>query len=340
MAYWTFSYALIMSRFAQYYIKYKYEIGCYDWEQRQKHLGTLFDTDESIVFHLGDGDERKVYKHRLYHLTTAPDIIVMRFANNIDIPVERDFEPATAKDEPSCFVIVDNRENLRTVAIQKRRKAFGDTHQVAKILSTVIDQELFKNQCYGFEIIPDYYPEDLFKVWEQKQQFTQSLRFGVPLMDRDEVMRLVEELKSKNRDFYDNSLMGPILDILEARKQAKYKGHYTILPDEKNTALYVDKSSVFMRNLLTLADAIGEPVELVTSDGGTFRCFIDSDEDNTDKIVSHEFNATYLEWLFKKLKKDGSKIEPEDRLKAEGEIVSLMNSMKHEVVDKEENKAA
>ena len=39
-------------------------------------------------------------------------------------------------------------------------------------------------------------------------------------------------------------------------------------------------------------------------------------------------------------KKDGSKIEPEDRLKAEQEIVELMNSMKHEADDAEEEQAA
>jgi len=38
------------------------------------------------------------------------------------------------KDEPSCFVIIDNRDNMRTVAIQKRKKAFGNPGQVAKIL--------------------------------------------------------------------------------------------------------------------------------------------------------------------------------------------------------------
>ena len=95
-----------------------------------------------------------------------------------------------------------------------------------------------------------------------------------------------------------------------------------------------------MRNLLTLAEAIDEPVELVTTDGGTFRCFIDNDEDNTDKIVCHEFNDSLLELLFKPKKKDGSKVEPEDRLKAEEEVLELMNSMKHEVDDAEEEQAA
>ena len=120
-----------MSRFAQYYAKYKHDAGCYDWEQRQQHLGALFEKDESILFYMGEDDARKVYKHRVYHLGSAPGITVMRFANDIDIPVERDFEPAMAKDEPSCFVIIDNRDNLRTVAIQKRKKAFSNTRHRA-----------------------------------------------------------------------------------------------------------------------------------------------------------------------------------------------------------------
>ncbi len=328
-----------MSRFAQYYIKYKQQFGSYDWEQRQLHLGNLFGGDNSIEFFLGEGTERKVYKHRVYHLNTAPNITVMRFANDIDIPVERDFEDTTAKDEPSCFVIIDNRANLRTVAIQKRKRAFSNTHKVAKILSAVIDKQLYNDHCYGFEILPDYYPVDLFTVWEKHQAHTQALRFGLPNIGRDEILQMINDLRLKEREYYDDSLMGPMLDIFYAQKQAKYKGRYTVMPEEKKTALVVDKSSTYMRNLLTLADAVGEPVELVTNDGGTFRCFIDNDEDISDKIVSHEFNDGYLEILFKTKKKDGSNVEPEDRLKAEEEVVELMNSMKHEVSEEEEEQA-
>ena len=329
-----------MSRFAQYYIMYKHDAGCYEWEERQKHLGLLFERDEGIEFFLGEGTDRKVYKHRVYHLTTAHDITVMRFANDIDIPVERDFEPAMAKDEPSCFVIIDNRENLRTVAIQKRKRAFSNTHKVAKIMSFCIDQQLFKEHCYGFEVVPDYYPKDLFEVWERQQEHAQQMRFGVPEMERDEILRKVQALKDKKRDYYDDTLMGSLLEVLYAQKQAKYKGHYTVMPEQKKAALYVDKSSVFMRNLLTFAEAVDEPIELVTNDGGTFRCFIDSDDENTDKIVSHEFNEAYLEMLFNQTRKDGSKIEPEDRLRAEEQIVELMNSMKHEATGEGEEQAA
>ena len=237
-----------MAYFAQYYIRYKHNFAPHDWELRQQHLSSLFESDNSVEFSLGEGNDQKVYKHRVYHLKTSPQITVMRFANDIDIPVERDFEPAMAKDEPSCFVIIDNRANLRTIAIQKRKKAFGNTRQVAKIISSVIDEQLFRDYCYGFEILPDYYPVDLFTVWERQQANAQSLRFGVPDMDRDEILKMVDDLKLKQREYYDDSLMGALLDILYAQKQAKYKGRYTVMPEDKKTALFVDKDSTFMRN--------------------------------------------------------------------------------------------
>lgn len=86
-----------MSRFAQYSIKYHHEFAPYDWENRQKHLGALFEKDESIVFGVGEPSEEqkakgevyaKTYNHRVCHLANNPDIIVMQFANSIDIPVE------------------------------------------------------------------------------------------------------------------------------------------------------------------------------------------------------------------------------------------------------------
>lgn len=314
-------------------------MGPYDWDNRQQHLEALFERDDSIKFFLGEDNKRKIYKHCVYHLNTAPNIIVMRFANDIDIPVERDFEDATAKDEPSCFVIIDNRANLRTVAIQKRRRAFSNTHAVAKILSSVIGKQLFADHCYGFEILPDYYPVDFFTVWKKQQAHTQALQFGLPDISRDEILQRINDLRSKERDYFDDSLMGSLLDILYAQKQAKYKGRFTVMSEDKKASLFVDTSSTYMRTLLTMADAVGEPVELVTRDGGIFRCFIDNDDDLSDKIVGHEFDDAYLEVLFKSKKRDGSAVEHDDRLKAEEEVVALMNSMKHEVKEEEESVA-
>lgn len=118
-----------MARFAQYYIRYDYDFSPYEWEKRQEHLGALFVKDESITFGVGEPTEEqrmkgekfaKTFNHRVYHLQNIPSIIVMQFANSIDIPVEKNFGPDVAKDEPSCFVIFDNRDNLPHVTIRSR----------------------------------------------------------------------------------------------------------------------------------------------------------------------------------------------------------------------------
>ena len=281
-----------------------------------------------------------MYKHKVYHLNNAPQIIVMRFANDIRIPIELDFQPDTARDEPSCFVVIDNREGMRTVAIQKRKKAFGTPGQVAKILTNIIDGTLFQQYCYGFEILPDYYPEDLYKAWEKVQQHASALRFSAPDMSETEIRAKIQELKAKGIEHFDDSLMEPLLQLALEAKRAKYRHIYTVMPEDRKLPLYVDKTSAFVRNLITMAEATGEPIELVTTGGGTFRCFVDSNEDNTDKIVCRELDTEHLEMLFRERDKDGNKIEPEDRLRAEGEILAMMNGMKHESEDEEEVQAA
>ncbi len=147
---------------------------------RQRHLGSLFEEDSSIDFRLGEGDTQKVFNHRVYHLLSAPEIIVMQFANSIDIPIEKHYEPSVARDEPSCFVVIDNRRGLRTVAIHRRKKAFGNPQQVARILSRTINARLFAEYCYSFDILPSYYAEDLFKTWTRLQQHSQNLIFSAP----------------------------------------------------------------------------------------------------------------------------------------------------------------
>ena len=338
-----------MSRFAQYYIKYHHDFAPYDWEDRQKHLAALFENDESIEFGEGAPSEEqkakgiryaKTFNHRVYHLQNNPNIIVMQFANSIDIPVEIAYEQAWAKDEPSCFVIIDNRENLRTVAIQKRKKAFYSTEQVAKILADKIDSMLFNIHCYKTEILPEFYPEDLFEAWEKLQQNVCELRFGVPEMNANEITEKVKQLKGMSKDYFDDSLMSPLLQIALEAKKGRYKHLYTVMPEDKKLALYVDKSNVFIKNLVTMSRAMNMPVELVTKNAGTFKCFVETDEDNTDKIVNREFDANLLEQLFTMKKNDGEALEQGDITRIEGEIVEMLNGMKHESEDDEGEQVA
>ena len=329
-----------MSYFAHYYIRFAKDFAPYEWENRQEHLSSLFETNDSIAFTSDENGKHKVFKHQVHHLNCAPNIIVMRLANDIEVPIERDFKPDSAKDEPSCCVIIDNRDNMRTVAIQKKSKTKWTPDDVARILTNIIDTNLYSHYCYKFEIRPEYYPEDLYKAWEILQQHTAALRFSTPNKSIAEIRALINELKAKKPQYFDDSLIEPLLQLALEAKKAKYKSLYTVMPEDRKSPLYVDKTSCVVRNLITMAEAVGEPVELVTTDGASFRCFVDSDADNTSKIVHREFDTRLLEQLFDERDKDGNKIEPEDRIKAEAKILEMMNSMKHEARIEEEETAA
>ncbi len=325
-----------MARFAQFFIKFKHEFAPHHWEDRQQHLGHLFEADTSIDFLLGEGDTQKVFNHRVYHLLSAPEIIVMQFANSIDIPIEKHYELCVARDEPSCFVIIDNRHGLRTVAIHRRKKAFSTPSQVARILSRTISDKLYADYCYTLDILPDYYAEDLFKTWIRLQQHSQNLIFGTPEgLTEDEILQRVDRLRTEGKEYFDDSLMSHLLPMAMAAKRDKYKSLYTVMPEEAKTALYVDKTTTYMKNLLTLSRATNTPVELITTDGAHFTCLIDSDETISDKIVSQDFDAVLLECLFRGTDKEGAPLEQTKRIELEGKVIELMNGIKHVAEDDE-----
>lgn len=254
-----------MAKFATYYFRYNHDFAPREWEKRQEHLASLFERNDSIIF--GEGvpsDEQrengipyaKVFNHRVYHLKCNSNIVVMQFANSIDIPVENKFEQTVVKDEPSLFVIIDNRKDIRTVAIQNRRKAFSAPKRVAQIMEDRIHKTLYSNYSYSTEILPEYYPVDLFKAWQEQQQHAQAIRFSFPdTMSEDEIKQKVNELKDK--DYYNNALMSELLQLIAEAKKAKYKQKFTVMPEDKKTALYVDKTTTYMKNLITLASATG-----------------------------------------------------------------------------------
>ncbi len=322
-----------MAKFAQYFIQFNQEGGSYDWEKRQEHLGELLAEDDSIKFEEGESTQHREYKHRVYHLSSAPDIIVMRLANDKDMSHEKDFHEMIIKDEPSCFLIIDNRANMRSVAIQYRKKAFNRTAQVANILEYQLSQALYRKHCYTLEIKPDYYPEDLFEAWTSLQQHIAAVRFGVPEMTEEEILKNVEILKAKGKDYFDDSLMGPILQMAFEARRANYKQFVTVTPEQKKVALFLDKNSAYMRNMISISAAADIPVELITTDGASFKCYVDAESENAEKIIHREFNTELLEYLFEAKKKDGKDVTEDDRKNVEEHIVEFMNAMPHEDKD-------
>jgi hypothetical protein len=75
------------------------------------------------------------------------------------------------------------------------------------------------------------------------------------------------------------------------------------------------------------------PVELITSDGASYKCYVDADSENAEKIIHRELDRDQLEYLFENKNKDGETLTNEQRDKIEALIVEFMNSMKHEDKD-------
>lgn len=95
-----------MAKFAQYYLKYNIEhmFSFENKEGRQKHFSAFFETGESMAFVIGKGEDRKVYKHQVYHLFLNTDIIVNPC---IDTRAE-DEGVDTSKNVLVCLVKNDN----------------------------------------------------------------------------------------------------------------------------------------------------------------------------------------------------------------------------------------
>ena len=320
-----------MAKFAQYYLRFLNNnlFAETRWADRQQLLGELLASEESVSFtgsmpakdKAADGAEEKkpvVYRHKVYHLTNVPDVTVMRIANVKEMLIEKDFHPETVEHNPSCFVIFDNRTGCRRVLIQKLASSFSSTDQVMKILQRALEKGLADNYI-GIEMAAQRYPMDFYKLWRAQEHHAARIRFGIG--SRENVP--IDEVKA------DNSLVGHILEIERASYRSGYKSALDLEPKENGGVLYVDDSSEYIRSLVEYSAKTATPIELLTHDGASFECFIDSDLESEDKIVTAELDKEHLERLFE--------VADKDKTAAEEKVLEFVNGMKYVVDDKEEN---
>lgn len=317
-----------MAKFAQYYLEYLKNslFSEKDWAERQKHFGAYFESNESIDFSSGEDDGRKTYKHEVYHLSSNKDIIVMRIANNKTKEVIQDFKSVTVKHEPPCFVIIDNRDRCRRIAIQKNKESFNTTDSLKKIIQEVLDKRMQIDHDMGLKLHPQFYPRDFYKAWKLRQYTTSCIRFNISEGQMPD--------KFVGEDLDDQTIMNYAIRLNEEEIIKKYRSVLELNPPSDTPFLAVDESSTFIRNLVKFHANTGASIEIVTNDGSRFTCFIDDDEES-DSIVTNEINTEHLDVLF--LDKD-EKEDEEARTRiiaAENELVEFINKMK--VVADEEN---
>lgn len=347
-----------MSKFAQYYTKFLKDnlFAGIEWNNRQNIFGQYLKDDRSIRFSdkpvsdkeleemTANSDDEgkkkvKIYKHKIYHLKDNSDIVVMRLANVKLIPIEKDFKPEQVEHYPSLFIIIDNREGCRRVAIQKLPASFSNTDMVAKILQKAIGDAMMKQSNIGVEFRAQRYTKDFYNLWREQQHRTARIKFYISPDDdsrarleiqrRRAMMSICEAVSQpEQKAAEDESIMGYIYQLQEESQKDGYRSSIEVEP-EQGTVMYVDEKSDYIRSLARYCSSTATPIEIITSDGATFECFIDSDMESDDKIVTQDFDAAYLEALF------DPRLEEGTRKTYETKVVELLYSMKLVVDDDE-----
>lgn len=311
-----------MAKFAQYYLEYLKD-GLFsekEWNERQKHFGAYFESDESIDFTSGEGEGRKTYKHNVYHLSSNKDIIVMRIANEKTKEVIQDFKTVSVKHEPPSFVIIDNRDRCRRIAIQKNKESFSTTDSLKKIIQTELDRRMQADHYLGIKLHPQFYPRDFYKAWRLRQYSTSCIRFN--LCDG------VLPNKFKGEELDDQSIMDYAIRLNEEETRKKYRSILELNPPLGKPFLEVDYTSTYIRNLVKFQANTGSSIEIVTNDGSRFTCYIDNDEES-DSIVTNEIDNEYLDVLFADSDREDVEVRKEIAA-AEKKLVDFINKMKVE----------
>lgn len=317
-----------MAKFAQYYLEYLKDslFSEKEWAERQKHFGAYFETNESIDFSLGEDEGRKTYKHDVYHLSSNKDIIVMRIANDKTKEVIQDFKSVPVRHEPPCFVIIDNRDRCRRIAIQKNKEAFNTTDSLKKIIQEVLDRRMQADHYMGLKLHPQFYPRDFYKAWRLRQYTTSCIRFNISEGQMPDTF--------EGEDLDDESIMDFAIRLNEEESRKKYRTVLELNPPTDTPFLAVDESSTFIRNLVKFHANTGASIEIVTNDGSRFTCYIDDDEES-DSIVTNEIDTEHLDLLFlDKAEKEDEEVRKRITA-AEEALVEFINKMK--VVADEEN---
>ena len=81
---------------------------------KQKFFGALFEKDESIEFAVGDGQDRKVFKHKVYHLSLNKDI-----NTKIGFPQSANITPSPSPRLRWIFCIISPKSDLERVVYKR-----------------------------------------------------------------------------------------------------------------------------------------------------------------------------------------------------------------------------
>ena len=154
---------------------------------KQELLGELFKAESKLRFsrsrNNGDG-ESKQFEHMI--VAQSDGIVVMRLANTTQQVHEKDFNRWTEEDNPSLYVIIDNRKDKQIIAIENRPQAFSETQTVAHIMEETFNRRLWSKRLQ-VQINAKYRTREFWDVVSEYDQGIASVTFKFPYPNLPEI---------------------------------------------------------------------------------------------------------------------------------------------------------
>lgn len=160
---------------------------------KQQLLEELFKAESNLRFSRvranGDG-EGKQFEHMI--VAQSGGIIVMRLANTTQQVHEKKFNRWTEEDQPSLYVLIDNRKDKQIIAVENRPQAFSETETVARIMEETFNRRLWGRRLQ-VQINAKYRTREFWDVVSEYEQGIASVTFKFPYPNLSVISDMVGE---------------------------------------------------------------------------------------------------------------------------------------------------
>lgn len=159
-----------------------------NFKHKQEIFGKILGSD--LVFH----NKKSTYLHQF--IFNENSIIVFKIANNKFIVQEDNFSEKKLPHNPSCLVLIDNRENIQRIYIEDKGFSFADTTQVASILETTFNEKLVQFGL-AIKICREFRPQEFWNLVEEHKGKVKMVRFRYLYPNLPRVTEKIDELLAK-----------------------------------------------------------------------------------------------------------------------------------------------
>ena len=201
--------------------------------RKNEILDDILSGDFSFVF------KRQTYPHQV--VFSENSIVVMQLAHSGYITQENDFSRKKLPNSPSCFIIIDNRNNIQRIYIEDRTVAFQDTRIAASIIETTLNRQL-KQYGLSLSLTGEFEPSEFWGFAKDHAGRIKMVRFSFPYPNLPRVTNQIDKA------------------IVKAGLSVNSKETTLELKAGKNESLDIKKSNILLKNLVNASSESGSPI--------------------------------------------------------------------------------